>query len=474
MAIGSNISESIALQRPNRNDYWMRRLADDMRLAKEAEKKRKQQEADQLATLMDFKIDYSKYLPAWGKKITEIYAGMVNNVAKMRQGDPNVSYYALKNEVERAKQEMANYEIGNKMAMDYIARKDIMKNPDYVRAMVSTESTLESLYEMSNAGFYVTSPTGSFFYREVSNEAPKIEWGEYDRKAPAYDEKGNARFYDTKGQRYNIIVKDFSPTRETAVINQQLLDPVYRMQTLFRLSSADKKYQQDINTGMTDYDYAAAFSDDIDREIANDVKRVKPGPAEDIDPLPTGGSWGRKPRDKNNYPVESTTHTWPNSGVTTDSYIKVTPVETAIKISSNGEFITKDGKFIPEVINGKTPAFYFRPTQVQLLLVKTGENKYEYKPYARGTITMNAQSDQEQTFAQILELSTEDQDLDKYKWTQTSDIFVPLEGTGVQGLIEERNYMTNFYSTLDEVTRQQNERSRKGGGGGGGAGDDIF
>lgn len=474
MAIGSNIAESIALQRPNRNDYWMRRLADDMRLAKEAEKKRKQQEADQLATLMDFKIDYSKYLPAWGKKITEIYAGMINNVAKMRQGDPNVSFYALKNEVERAKQEMANYEVGNKQAMDYIARKDIMKNPDYVRAMLATESTLESLSEASNAGFYMTSPTGSFFYREVSNEAPKIEWGEYDRKAPAYDEKGNARFYDTKGQRYNVIVKDFSPEKEAAVVNQQLLNPVYRMQTLFNLSSADKRFQQDISSGMTDYDYAAAFSDDIDKKIAEDVKSLKPGPAEDIDPLPVGGSGrGDGGPQKYNYELTPSTHRWAKSGVTIDTWTKSVGTINGMKLTSNGKFLTSDGEPIPNANpkDNKNISFYFKPTTVEILLVKTRSNpdRFEYKPYARGIITMNEQADQGMALADWLGIDDTEKPafLSKHSWASTKDIFVPLEGTGIKGLIEGKNVMNDFYNKLDEL----NNRS---GGGGSGAGDDIF
>ena len=411
MALGTNVAESIALQRPNRNDYWMRRLADDMRLAKEAEKKRKQQEADQLATLMDFKIDYSKYLPAWGKKITEIYAGMVNNVAKMRQGDPNVSYFALKNEVERAKQEMANYQVGNKQAMDYIARQDIMKNPDYVRAMQDTESTLESLAEQSNAGFYMTSPTGSFFYREVSNKQPEIKWGDYDREMPKYDDNGKAEFYDTKGQRYNKLVQDFSAEKEQAVINQNQMNPLYRMQTLFNLSVADKKYQQDVSNGMTDADYSAAFVDDIDNAIKQDVLKVKPGPAEKLDPLPTGGRGGGGSGEKKyNYDVTPSTHRWAKSKTTIKTWVKPVGTINGIKLTSNGSFLTNDGFYIPEENpdDGKNISFYFKPTTVEILLVKTDSNPDgEYKPYARGIITMNEQSDQGMSLAEELGISDE-------------------------------------------------------------------
>lgn len=464
MALGTNVAESIALQRPNRNDYWMRRLADDMRLAKEAEKKRKQQEADQLATLMDFKIDYSKYLPAWGKKITEIYSNMINNVAKMRQGDPNVSYYALKNEVERAKQEMANYQVGNDQAMKYIERNDIMKDADYVRAMLSTESTLESLNEMSNAGFYVTSPTGSFFYREVSNKPVDIKWGDPNREMPAYDDKGNVRFYDTKGQRYNVLIADYSPEKISAVVNEAQLNPLYRMQTLFDLSRKDKKYQQDISMGQTDSEYAAKWTDDIDGSIEQNTVSTKPPPIEKLDALPVGGGGrgGDGGGKKENYPLEKSTHRWENSGTVVDTWVKSVATMNGMKLTSNGKFLKTGGQAIPnKTETGENVVFYFRPTTVEIMPVTEG-GVQTYKAYARGMITMNEQSDQAVTAADYLGIPQTSKD---WTWANTRDILVPLEGTGIKGLIEGKNVMTNFYNKLDELN--SGGSSRSGGGGGG-------
>lgn len=478
MALGTNVAESIALQRPNRNDYWMRRLADDMRLAKETEKKRKQQEADQLATLMDFKIDYSKYLPAWGKKITEIYSGMINNVAKMRQGDPNVSYYALKNEVERAKQEMANYQVGNDQAMKYIERNDIMKDADYVRAMLSTESTLESLNEMSNAGFYVTSPTGSFFYREVSNKPVDIKWGDPNREMPAYDANGKVRVYDTKDQRYNVLIADYSPEKISAVVNEAQLNPLYRLQTLFDLSRKDKKYQQDISMGQTDSEYAAKWTDDIDGSIEQNTVSTVPPPIEKLDALPVGGG-GRGDgggERKRNAPLTKSTHRWAGlkTGTPTvvDTWVKSVYTMNGIKLTSNDDFLTTDGKRIgrENPKDGKNISFYFRPTTVEILPV-TEKGVQTYKPYVRGIITMNQQSEDGSKLAEWMGITEQDiaSNPQKYSWTNTQDIFVPLENSGVKGLIDYSNVMNDFYNKLDELNSGGSSRS-----GGGGAGDDIF
>lgn len=468
MAAASSIGEAISLQRRDTGDYWLRRLAEDMKLAKAAEEKKKEKEAEELATLMDFKIDYSKYLPAYAKKITEEYAGMINNIAKLRQDDPNVSHYALKREVLNAKDKMNSYVIGNQMAMDYLKNDKIEKNNDFSFALTSGDSTLESLSQMSNPGFYVISPTGSFNYRNVPSNVYDIKWGDQTIKKPT------GKTQTVEGTKLIEIESDFDPATIGAIQQEAKDNPVLRMQTLFKLSERNPKYRQNIAQGEDDVAYAQRMLPEIDKEIDAMILKQRPGKKLDLIKAfqSDGGGGGDKvsPQlyqikedmiDKNTGEVYSTTK-W-ESTVSTPF---------AITLNSNGAFYDKsNNRWIPSEIGGKIATFNFRPTQVQIVWTrdpKDPENpkKGSWKKYAVGGIYKGVDANSSSvSLGELLGESVPSNE--RETWNKTYTVAVPLEYTGVMGLIkrDKKNDLSLFNKKYEELTKGGAKAPAKGGGG---------
>ena len=466
MAAASSIGEAIALQRTGRGDYWLRRLADDMRLAAAEKAKKKEKEAEELATLMDFKIDYSKYLPAYAKKLTEKYADMINNVAKLRQDDPNVSHYALKREILRAKDEMNSYVIGNQTAMDYLKDDKIMKDYDFATALRSSESTLESLSQMSNPGFYVISPTGSFNYRVVPSEMQKIEWGQ-----PTI-EKPTGQSTMVSGTKFIEFQEDYDPQTVGAVKQRAKDNPVLQMQTLFDLSRTNPEYRQKIDQGEDDFSYAQRMEPIVTAAIDEYAEKQKPGGKLKYERgyQATGGGGGRAdqgPTQVNE--VEEDMIDRSGKVYKTKKWESTVYAPFSITLNSNGAFYDKsNNRWIPSNIGGRIATFNFRPTQIQI--VKTRDPKFPndpskatYKKYAVGQVYRGT-SDEATSLGELL-----GDDIDpqvRENWNKTYTVAVPLEGTGVSGLIsrDKRNDLTLFNQKYEELTKGETAKKQQGGG----------
>jgi hypothetical protein len=428
MAAASSIGEAIALQRTGRGDYWLRRLADDMRLAAAEKAKKKEKEAEELATLMDFKIDYSKYLPAYAKKLTEKYADMINNVAKLRQDDPNVSHYALKREILRAKDEMNSYVIGNQTAMDYLKNDKIMKNNDFVTALRNSESTLESLSEMSNPGFYVISPTGSFNYRVVPSEMQKIEWGQ-----PTI-EKPTGQSTMVSGTKFIEFQEDYDPQTVAAVKQRAKDNPVLQMQTLFDLSRMNPEYRQKIDQGEDDVSYAQRMEPIVTAAIDEYAEKQKPGGKLKYERgyQATGGR-GVTPKKKNYRLMDGTMNA---RSATTGKPIKIKTKEKPlyspqdIIVESNGSYINYgDFTQIPSTHKNKNISFSFKPNKLIIF-----NDRGEFKRYVRGNIVKSDTGEQSSLY-EILGIKPEDRE----KWMEARSVLIPYEE--VESLVEYHNVM---------------------------------
>jgi hypothetical protein len=143
-----------------------------------------------------------------------------------------------------------------------------------------------------------------------------------------------------------------------------------------------------------------------------------------------------------------------------NTWVKSVATMNGMKLTSNGKFLKTGGQAIPnKTETGENVVFYFRPTTVEILPVTEG-GVQTYKAYARGIITMNQQSEDGTTLAEYLGIPQTSKD---WKWANTRDVFVPLEDTGIKGLIDGKNVMTNFYNKLDELN--SGGSSRSGGGG---------
>jgi len=135
--------------------------------------------------------------------------------------------------------------------------------------------------------------------------------------------------------------------------------------------------------------------------------------------------------------------------------------------NSNGAFYDKsNNRWIPSNIGGRIATFNFRPTQIQI--VKTRDPKFPndpskatYKKYAVGQVYRGT-SDEATSLGELL-----GDDIDpqvRENWNKTYTVAVPLEGTGVSGLIsrDKRNDLTLFNQKYEELTKGETAKKQQG------------
>lgn len=436
MALGTGIGQARALLREGGEDYWMKRLASEAQAAKIEKAKQKAKQQEELATTLDFKIDYGKYLPAWGKEVAGVYANFINDYATMRQQDPNVSPLAVQVKAQEAKRRIAELEVQNEMAKKYLAEKDIKRNEQFDKALVSFDSNFETLNQLSNRGMYHVSPQGSFNYREIPSKEIKIDWGTPMEESMPVSKGG-----------FNEIKMDFPAQYESFMIEQKKNDPIFRNQIMYELSEQNKDYEQKDNE--TDFQYSERMDDIVNMEIENRVRANRPPGFLKFETRATGGGGGGGAK-KQNYPVTQTPVSVfrPERGGVADNPVvwdeKVTPVKSSINVISNGKFVALDERKNEWLPKGLT--FNFRPQKTVITPVQ-GKNKM----YVQGIVTQNVGEDA--TGIDLYSLLGENAPGTKEKWQNTYTVMVPYEGA-VKTLIEGNNDMTDIIKVFESKTKK--------------------
>lgn len=441
MALGTGIGQARALLRRGGEDWWMKRLAADMQAAKIEKAKQKAKQQEELTSVLDFKIDYGKYLPAWGREVAGVYADFINDVATMRQQDPNISPLSVQVRAQEAKRRIGELEAQNEMAKKYLQEKDIMRNEQFDKALVSFESTFESLNKMSNTGMYNVSPNGGFNYRQIPSKEIPIEWGQPMQESLPI----------TKGG-YRQITMEFPGGYESYITEKKKKDPIFRNQVMFILSERDKGLQQADNE--TDLAYAERMDKIVDQEIENIVKANRPPDYLKFETIASSGGGGSG-REKTNIPMGKIDVAYPYNGKTVNDTWdgKNVNVTRAINISNSGQAFSVDkNEYLP-----KNLVFNFKPQAAVIVRLKGGE----YKKYAWGVVTKNADGTGEARISDFLPANSSIKD--KEKWSNTYNILIPYDNTGVSGLIEEKNSMQDFYQTYDNMTKGKGTPAPKGG-----------
>ncbi len=429
MALGTGIGQARGLLRRDSGDYWIKRIAADMQAANAERAKQKAKQQEELATAMDFKIDYGKYLPAWGREVANVYADFINDVATMRQQNPNVSALGLQARAQEAKRRIGELDAQNEMAKKYLQEKDIMRNEQFDKALVSFDSTFETLNKASNAGMYHVSPRGGFNYRQIPSKEIPIEWGQPMQESLPVTRGG-----------YREITMEFPGGYESYVTEQKKKDPIFRSQVMFNLSEKDKGFMQADNE--TDLQYAERMDPIVDEEIKNLVKANRPPDYLKYETVAAGGGGGKDTRQDS--AVEDITLKVPNEkGVMTEVKRKTKAVKApgTVNVNNSGNMYSAD-------TNQKLPAganINFKPTSVDIAYTDGS-----WKMYAKGVVTKSADSDgsDKESIAKFLpNLKPADQK----KWANTYEIMVPLEGTGVKSYLETHNLMNNFYKAYEDL-----------------------
>lgn len=178
MAAGTSLGEGIGLQQGrNKSDYWIRRLADDQ--DRERQQKAKEEE---LIKQTDFKIDYGKYFPKYGRAIADEQRKFYAKVAQYRQqNNGNIPYSVAQQYALEAKEIIGGLEMSNANAKRYVEGTGFKKDAELARAFTSSEGSLADLKKYNRGNFIAIGDMGEFSYLTIPDTDVGVKYDEKDR-----------------------------------------------------------------------------------------------------------------------------------------------------------------------------------------------------------------------------------------------------------------------------------------------------
>lgn len=435
MSYATNVGKAIALQTPDRGDYWLRQTAQDLKLQKQAEAKAKADQADKLATIYDIDLK-GGYLPAWSKAVRSEYAKFVNQVADLRAQDPNVSYAQLIMLKNDTKARIADLKEQNDAVVSYIGNENLAKDKNWVSAAQTSDDFYEIAKHNNPTYYNVVPETGYVFLNPVKVVAKDIK----------YPEAKGEKYLTTiprGGRKYNVYEMVFPDNIQETISVDLKNDPQYYDYTMWQLSQ-DPINRKSPNESLQDW--YARLEDLTNAEIDRRVALARPKPFEKEEPL-SEAKGGRSGKKKNNANTQVSTYIsrFEGGGVrkgrvkTIEKPVKVT---NSINITSDGYFRTvEDFEPIgPLDENGKNISFNFKPNKVVVMNVNG-----ELKRYAVGPI-LESENGAVSPLYKVLKI----QPPKNKKWYTTQNIFVPYDN--VKALIENENDMGNILDkTLNDL-----------------------
>lgn len=438
MSYATNVGKAIALQTPDRGDYWLRQTAQDLKLQKQAEAKAKADQADKLATIYDIDLK-GGYLPAWSKAVRSEYAKFVNQVADLRAQDPNISYAQLIMLKNDTKARIEDLKEQNDVVVNYIGNENLAKDKDWVNAAQTSDDFYE-IAKYNNPTYYNVVPeTGYTFLNPVKVVAKDIKY-----PTPQSEKYKNTIYRGGRG--YDVYEYVFPDNIEQTISVDLKSNPEYFDYTMWELSQdpANRKLPTE-----SLQDWYARVEPLTNTEIDRRVALARPKPGEKEERLPEAGDGGGGgPKKKNFAMMDGTMNARSAStGKLGKFKTKEKPVyvPNMITLESNGKYIDyTDFREIPEKfvdpVTGKERSitFGFKPDKV---IVRNINGKLT--KLVRGSLVKSDQGDASPLYEFLgLEAPTND------KWTGTRDILVPYDE--VKGLIEGYNDM----SDVDQYIQQ--------------------
>lgn len=226
MPAGTSLGEGIGLQTGrNKSDYWIKRLADD-NLREQAQKAKYN---DDLIKLTDFKIDFGKYYPKWGKAIAEEQRKMYQEIANYRQQNKGVVPYSVAQDmVLRAKERIGSYEMGNERAKQYVEGKEFLKDQNVVNDIISSEGTISDIQKYHNGFDILVGKNGEFSFVPIPSKTidPKIETN------IDYIKKPTGKFEILGNNRWDEVETVLSPNAINREAHQLAKNNDWRLQQL--------------------------------------------------------------------------------------------------------------------------------------------------------------------------------------------------------------------------------------------------
>lgn len=146
----------------------------------------KKKKAD-LVSSLDFKIDYSKVLPVYGKEMAKRQAEVLNNYSRYMAEDKNTARNRIQEDFYKAQQDIGRLARDNEAAKSYLSQKaGFAINPALANAFTSTDSDFDTISKFNDGYFTSIGKRGEFAFRPVEEMNPssqvKFDPQDYDMR----------------------------------------------------------------------------------------------------------------------------------------------------------------------------------------------------------------------------------------------------------------------------------------------------
>ena len=342
----------------------------------------RKKEADAVSSL-DFKIDYKKLLPLYGKAISEIAAQPLNKYAQYKREDPRTALNRVQEDFYIAQQEIGRLTRDNEAAKNYVSQEaGFAKNPDLVNAFISTDSDFDTISKYNNGDFLNIGKRGEFAFRpiKVMNPSAHVKYDEQD-----YD----IRFGGTKpiGIAGKTQIERLEAVKPEAIARNAVsltTNPQFRDNVL--LSRPDLIGLPEKEQYGAIYAEAFKISTQLARAPKSEWKIVDlPNPSgsgsdKEMDKPPINGEFteslmltnpdGTRTRKDVKYPWSVDVPAAPETSIPLDSRVIDYETNTFLKGDDVGKIVTfKPKKIYPQLIKGtgKTELYVIGTAQVEVM-----------------------------------------------------------------------------------------------------------
>jgi hypothetical protein len=132
----------------------------------------RKQEAD-FVDALDFKVDYSKTLPAYGKAMTEAASGLLNKYNQYKKENPRTAKNRIQADAYATRMELGRLQRDNDANLAYINQPaGTLRNNEYIKTVTSMDSNLSDLAKYNDGRFLNVGQKGEFAFKPVPEIKP--------------------------------------------------------------------------------------------------------------------------------------------------------------------------------------------------------------------------------------------------------------------------------------------------------------
>lgn len=414
---GPSLGQGIALQERLKFDDTPNRVIENA-MARRQERDR--QDEKELVDVLDFKVDYGKYLPVYGNEIAKVQAEIYNNYAKYRQQDKGTARQRIQMDIMGARQKIGELARSNDaLKHDMALGPDFLKDNNFLQLAVGRNTTFDQLQKASHPlGYYGVDQYGGYSSMPVKTFKSTDPFTAVDISEEIYTPAGKQS--DVPGKKLQGRRTFVADEVILAKAQQRAADPGFKLAVLH---DRPDLYSEDKNVLAKNILDAALI--DVQRFVpktkteefladlpnppsgSGDKKLIRPTITRDIEQMDKVLPEGTMKKTKNDEGKDWYQYVDKNGNVIGEGKDNETARNTSLKPGTGKVDLLvnlPDAKVMsvrtsPEMIDmdtnnfmkntGSTTTFDFKPTRLQTMRMKDGS----IKVYAVGKAVQNVEAE---------------------------------------------------------------------------------